>query len=55
MSTVGDAVAVGGVADVVRLLELKAYRIARALPPITLEDVALVCWMAVGNQAASAR
>ena len=47
MGDPANAAAAGRIMETVKLLGLKPYQAPEPLPPITVEDVALVCWMAV--------
>jgi len=46
MGDTANAAAAGRVIETVKRLGLKPYQAPEPLPPITIEDVALVCWMA---------
>jgi hypothetical protein len=47
MGDTANGAAAGRVVETVKRLGLKPYQAPEPLPPITVEDVALVCWMAV--------
>ncbi len=43
----GNALAAARVVEIVKRLGLKPYHAPEPLPPITVEEVSLVCWMSI--------